>query len=277
LVAVALGGCGSDRQRRSGGGVDLGALVDGAGSIHLRSCSMTVDVFEVPRAEVRRLVPGRYRISRFAATGDTAVDVWVFECRRLSRGGATDRGILSLVSAVVRDPRLPGPPAGIAPNRYHHYLLWAQTTSPALGRLLGAAGVSSPVVEGLRRVRTRGVLTKVPWSGSPFEVAMPRLATLDQRHRHRNVWWQDHEDGTTSRIDLNTGIVNDRYCDPGPCSTVTAAAGSPFARVLGARSRTAYSSFDHLRLDATLSLLAPRCLHLARDRAGHGPPCRRGG
>jgi hypothetical protein len=221
-------------------------------AVTLARCEMNVDEFPVPAAGVQRLVPDRYRLSRYVGTRMTALDTWVLECARVRIDGR-DRGraVLSLVAAVVRDPtRGRGPRELIAPNEYHHYLLWAHTTSSPLAVRLRRAGMPAEVVDAIRRSRARAITTTVPAPEGRYSVRMDPRTVLDQVHSHDNSWWSDRRGGGRTRLRLRAARVNDHACAHDPCSRITAARGSRLAAVLGARSRTSRASFDHLPLDA---------------------------
>lgn len=239
-LLLALAGCGGDPETSPRG-------------LRLAGCEMNVDEFPVPLAGVRRAVPAGYRLSRYVGTDMTALDTWVLDCRGVRIDGENrGRAVLSLVAAVVRDPaqRL-GPREPLAPNEYHHYLLLAHTTNARLAERLKRAGLPTDLTDGIRRARAGGVVTT---EAPGYTVRMDTRTVLDEAHSHDNSWWRDTSDGRAVRLRLRARDVNDHACAQPPCSRITAAASSPLARLLGARSRTSRAAFDHLPLDAELEL-----------------------
>lgn len=213
---------------------------------------MTVDEFRVAVADVRPLVPPRYRLSRYGPTPFTALTAWVLDCPRV-QVGRSDRGraILSLVGVVVSDPRARGARKPVAPNRWQQYLLAAHSDNRALARDLRRAGLPARFATGIAR---RAGRVSVP---GVYAISTPILTGDDDPHDHANSWWFDGTDRRPARMELTVPRADDRYCDQGACSRITAPVGSTLRTVLGPRARVARSSFSHPPLDAGLRFTRP--------------------
>lgn len=263
VLVLALPACGSSGGE--GGG-------DPPRRAQLSRCAMTVDVFRAPEARVGALVPGRYRLAA-DRNGEAAVDVWTIACRR-ARIGGRDRGpvAMSLVGAVVGDPRRSGPRRAVYPAQFHHYLLWAHVDDDAAAGDLRRASLPAEAVPGLRHARGH---VAVPWKTAPYDLVTPPLTGDDEPHDHDNAWWRDTPDGRTAQLSLRARDADDVNCERPPCTTLTVKAGTPLATLLGATSVVAEQSFDHIPLDLRLAFAPPTCLRFARDARAGGPPCAR--
>ena len=253
LLATVADGCGSP---------DSDSPPTPSRAMRLASCEMTVDVFPVPVAAVRRHVTARYELLAYGRADRAAIDVWVLDCRGVPLGARAARrpAALALVGAVVAGPRRGRPVEAPSPKDYQHYLLAAHTNRPELAASLRRAGLAAETVRGLRSSRVgRRRVTEVASRASPLVVSAPLSGARDRPHDHFNVWWHDGRDGRTSALELRADGANDRYCRARLCGTITTTRPSRLARLLGARSRRAHVSLRHLPLDPTLRLTTLGC------------------
>jgi hypothetical protein len=94
------------------------------------------------------------------------------------------------------------------------------------------------------------VKVKVPWTVSPFQLAMTGYQQ-DMWHPHSNTYLHAAADGRVVEMDFLTHKVRDQYCyetsdHPHPeCAKLTAQAGTPIADFFGASARTATNAWDH--------------------------------
>lgn len=216
---------------------------------------MTVDVFPVPVAGVRRRVPSRYELVAYPGGRRVAIDAWVVECRRFAPATRPRRSAaLALLGAVVTD-RTP-PSQALSPKNYRHYLLAAHTNHTGLARRLRRAGLPVETVRRLHSSRTaRRRVTEVPSRSSPYVLSAPLSRTRDEPHDHVNVWWRDDGAGRTAALELRVKRANDLYCATRLCGRITARRQGALTDLLGARSRRAHVSLRHLPLSPTLTVL----------------------
>jgi hypothetical protein len=221
-------------------------------TIRIARCDMTVDIFQGERTAVRKALPRRFTPLPFGVTSpedvvDSAagvgVSVWVLDCARF---GTARRTVLSLVGILVRNPSR----RYATPNRYHQFLVWANTGNADAAAALTAAGIEATVPETMRHTDAGPVVTRVRGPEPSFTLSAPRYRTLDQPHDHRNRWWQ----GST-RMDLRIDDANDRLCATRLCTRITTPEGSPLAALLGNVSSRARTSFQHLPLSGTLRIV----------------------
>lgn len=228
------------------------------------SCEMTVDVFPVPLAGVRRRVPSRYALASYPGDKLTAIDVWVLDCRRFPVGTRPHRpAALAMIGAVVVG-RSPSSQA-LSPKNYEHYLLSAQTNSAKVGAWLRRSGLPAETVPRLRTSRgARRRVTEVPSRSSPYVLLAPLSGTRDKPHDHFNAWRRDDPVGRTAALELRVKDASDVYCPARLCGRITATRSGPLAELLGARSRRARVSLSHLPVNPAVTLLPTDVA--ARDR-----------
>ena len=223
--------------------------------VRLAGCWMTVHLFPTPVARVRTFVPAPFRIGDYLGARDATLAIWVVACDRVHAGRGPAPAVLSLVGVQVATPGAP-PGIDVGPADFNHYLLGADTNSPALLAALRAAGQPARLVRGLRfeRRATARAVNPAPRGGFVVDIGATKL---DRPHTHANVFWFGR-----SAIQLRVPHANDRYCvraGTGCMATATAPAGSKLRRLLGTRTPArATTGFDHLKVRSASLVLRPR-------------------
>ena len=222
-----------------------------ASTVRLSRCDMVVDLFDAPRPEVRAIVPRRYALQPWhVGKGRAAVDVWTFDCRRVTVGTTSAAGVLTIAGAVVYDPRSSRHKRA-TPSHFHHYVLSAHSDHQRLAAVLASAGL--PVVFDAG-VGVRAGRLEVPGGDGFTLTSRHRHVFRDQPHDHANGWWFDGRDGRGG-VTMRARHANDDVCD-GACALLRPHAGSLLADILGADARSTVR-FDHLELSPTLVTHAP--------------------
>jgi hypothetical protein len=218
---------------------------------------MTVDVFPVPVAGVRRRVPSRYELARYPGGTLTAIDVWVVDCRGLAVGGRPHApGALAMIGAVLAGRSSSS--QAISPRNYEHYLLSAQTNRAELTALLQRSGVPAETVRRLQTSHTvRHRITAVRSPSVSYVLSAPLSRRRDKPHDHFNAWWHDDRAGSAAALELRVKGAQDLYCPARLCGRITATGAGVLADVLDARSRRARVSLRHVRLDPMLTVVRP--------------------
>ena len=224
-------------------------------TVRLTGCWMTVHLFRTPVARVRAFVPAPFRIGDYLGARDATLAMWVLACDRVDAGRRPAPAILGLVGVQVAPPGAP-PGTDAGPANFNHYLLGADTNSPALMEALRASGQPARLVRGLSFQRGGGARAVDPAPRGGYALSI-RAHALDRPHTHANVFWFGR-----SAIQLRVPHANDRYCQHpgrGCVATATAPTGSKLWRLLGGRTPArATTGFDHLKVRRASLVLRPR-------------------
>lgn len=193
-------------------------------------CFQGALALDAPVANVREFVPADFPLIQ--AGGRAALFAYTVECERVSvTGGPESTARLTGVAAFVR------PPDGSPGVQAYDILMTADRRDyvrahNALGLLQGLVRV------GFERTTVAGpvldITAETPWRYSPYRWNLTAIAPPPAGLPLTTVHWQDGRRGRVLIEYDHTGLI----VTPG-FGSLTAAAGSPLARLLGTEEVTA--------------------------------------
>jgi len=249
-------------------------------AISLDDCYMTLHLFRDSAERLSAWIPDGYTTT---GTVDLRPDqawltFWFYSCRDVAiDGGASRATNLSLVSVVVRKHAgCPWPycdPRGDVPVDFEHYLVSAHTDNGKLAKHLEGVGMPVERVQSIefQRPNEFDAFTSVVSSAGSYSSSMSGHHD-DGLHYHDNSFWYDDAHFGESQLRIQIGspehlISDDWSCngfnpdpvqDPTvpPCSRVSAEPGSAIESLLGGSTRESSEAFNHLKFDASASLIS---------------------
>lgn len=209
-------------------------------------CHEAVALFDVDADRVRPYVPSDYALGTFGVgEPKVAASVAGLACEKFEVDGQPSAPWkMAWLSVQVRPPDR---------SYFNNYLIWGPTQNAGLHSRLAGLGLGERGYLGrlsidseIGELQSSSVMT-VPWSYSPHtlrvETAGPFSAPLA---RGFTIW----RSGSHGNVVINGQIANERL--QAGTATVTAAPGSPLARIIGSERVTGAALISTFEFTATV-------------------------